>query len=95
MQFIRQTVEVPDVVVSCSDAGKLFTHLGDDQQREFLLGIADGVEEIGKLKGSWPMQCRAITDGSCGPGSGLSQADRIRISVALSTLMEHLDEPVR
>lgn len=92
MDFINQHIS-HDFRVSCIEAGEQFARCSDAQQRGFLLAFADAVKEIDDGGGSWAMQCRAIVDGTS-PRNALTQEERIRIKLALSTLIDHLDEPV-
>jgi hypothetical protein len=81
------TREIPSVTITAAEIGEAFACANDQQQREVLLAFADAASKF-----CWAMQCRGIIDGW--GGNGLTQDERNRISVALSTLMEHMDEPV-
>lgn len=84
--------EIPDVTFSARDLGLAIANGDDEQQRQVLLAWAQGVADMGQLGGSWPMQCRAIIDGS--NDDGLSQADRRRVALMLEDLVDHLREPL-
>lgn len=79
------------VVITCEEAGRAFAWASEAQQREFLIAMANEVDRMCEEGGSWALQCRAIVDG-CWKGDGLSVRDRERISSALSTLIDHLNE---
>jgi hypothetical protein len=78
------------VELSAADLGTQFAHTSDDEQREFLIALADAVEAMSASRGNWHKQCEAIVNGLNGPHSGLSKNDRERIAYALESLVDLL-----
>lgn len=77
-------IPLPDVVQSPYSCGVAFARSDGEKQRDFLLAL---VAETETWKNPWAFQCRAIVD--C-----MSQEQRLAVSLALDTLLEHLNEPV-
>jgi hypothetical protein len=90
--LLRRAIDV--VEFSEEQVGTAIARASDEQQRYVLIAMANAVDRMSIEGGSWPFQCRAIVDGSCGPGSGLSANDRSRIASMLDCLLDHLREPV-
>ena len=84
---MKQTIPVE---LSVADLGTQFVHASDHTQREFLIALANAVEEMTGSGGNWHKQCDAIVNGLHGPHSGLSKNDRERIAYALDSLVDLL-----
>jgi len=75
---------IPDVGFSTYEIGVAIARANSTDQRDILIAMANAVAQF-----SWAIQCRAIVDDD----EGISQDDRIRISVMLGSLIDHLDQP--
>jgi hypothetical protein len=84
---MKQTITVE---LSAEDLGTQFVHAADHTQREFLIAMANAVEEMSRSRLDWHRQCEAIVNGLNGPHSGLSDKDRERIAYALDSLVDLL-----
>jgi len=84
---MKQTITVE---LSAADLGTQFAYAADDKQREFLIALANAVEEMIGSGGNWNKQCDSIVNGLHWPHSGLSDKDRERIAYALDSLVDLL-----
>ena len=84
---MKQTVTVE---LSAADLGTQFVHASDHTQREFLIALANAVEEMSLSRGNWHKQCEAIVNGSLVTQGCLSDKYRERIAYALESLVDLL-----
>jgi hypothetical protein len=84
---MKQTITVE---ISAADLGTQFAHAPDHTQREFLVAMANAVEEIFSSGGNWHKRCDAIVNGSLDTQGCLSDKDRERIAYALDSLVDLL-----
>jgi hypothetical protein len=84
---MKQTITVE---LSAANLGTQFAHAPDHTQREFLIALANAVEEMIGSGGNWHNQCDSIVNGLHWPHSGLSINDRERIAYALDSLVDLL-----
>jgi hypothetical protein len=84
---MKQTITVE---LSAADLGTQFVHAPDHTQREFLIALANAVEEMSRSRLDWHRQCEAIVNGSLDTQGCLSDKDRERIAYALDSLVDLL-----
>jgi hypothetical protein len=84
---MKQTITVE---ISAANLGTQFVHAPDHTQREFLIAMANAVEEMSRSRLDWHRQCEVIVNGLNGPHSRLSENDRERIAYALDSLVDLL-----